>query len=127
MTSGSAPTGNSPPLSMTMPIPVSWPLSSSPLASTIVPSTRKPSSATTLMSAAQNSSSPKSLTEIRFIESTTASATSAITHCGTTSNVPQKCMYVAIAVTSTIEVIAQFRKYIQPAANAAGSPRNSRA
>jgi hypothetical protein len=34
---------------------------------------------------------------------------------------------VAIAVESTIAVMAQFRKYIQPATKAAFSPRNSRA
>jgi len=45
-----------------------------------------------------------------------------MTHCGMASKAPQKCMYVAIAVTSTMAVSAQLTKYIQPATNAAFSP-----
>ncbi|SHT97782.1 Uncharacterised protein [Mycobacteroides abscessus subsp. abscessus] len=36
-------------------------------------------------------------------------------------------MYSAMAVTSTMAVAAQLKKYIQPATYAAFSPRNSRA
>ena len=53
------------------------------------------------------------------------------THCGTESMNGQyflkKFMYSATAVTSTMEVIAQFSQYSQPAVKAAFSPKNSRA
>lgn len=49
----------------------------------------KTTSALTLMIANQNSSSPNMRTDIRFTVRTTASATSAITHCGMSENMPQ--------------------------------------
>ena len=51
-----------------------------------MPATRKLSSATTLIIAAQNSNSPNSATETMFMANTSASAISAISHCGTDSN-----------------------------------------
>ena len=55
-----------------------------------MPTTRKVTSATTLSSAAQNSSSPNSVTEIRFMPTTRISASSAHIHCGTA---PMAAMY----------------------------------
>lgn len=78
-----------------------------------VPTTRKASSATTLTRAAQNSNSPNSATETMFMPNTRASAISAISHCGISSNADQNLKYTAMAVESTIVVIAQLRKYIQ--------------
>lgn len=49
----------------------------------------KATRAPTLMIANQNSSSPKYFTEMRFTVRTTASAMSAITHCGMSENMPQ--------------------------------------
>ena len=54
-----------------------------------MPTTRKVTSAMTLMSAAQNSISPNTLTEIMFTASTITSAMSAIVHCGMALNAPQ--------------------------------------
>ena len=78
--------------------------------------TRNATSAATLMRANQNSSSPNTLTATMLAASTTTSAMSARSHCGAAVNAFQYCRYSATAVVSTIEVIAQFRKYIQPAA-----------
>jgi hypothetical protein len=91
-----------------------------------VPTIRKITSAATLMSANQNSISPKSLTLTRLSESTTTRAIKAIVHCGTCCSGCQYCAqnftYRAAAVTSTMEVIAQLRKYIHPAPYASFSP-----
>ena len=94
--------------------PVLWPSILKRPARKMVPATRNAISAITLISAAQNSISPNHLTEIMLTDSTITSAISATAHCGTTSNAFQKWKYVAIAVVSTMAVIAQLRKYIQP-------------
>ena len=54
-----------------------------------MPATRNAISANTLISAAQNSSSPNHSTEIRFIAKTTANAISAEAHCGTAAKAVQ--------------------------------------
>ena len=126
-TSGSSPVGSSPPWLLHNAGPVSWPSTLKRPARKTVPTTRNVTSASTLISEAQNSISPKTLTEIRFIDTTTTSAIRARTHCGMAWKACQYRQYVAIAVVSTIPVIAQFRKYIQPAAKATFSPKNSRA
>lgn len=67
----------------------------------------------------------------RFSPRTSTRAHRAKTHCGTWASGSQyflkKFIYRATAVTSTIEVIAQFSQYSQPAVKAAFSPKNSRA
>ena len=52
----------------------------------MVPATRNVISASTLMAAAQNSSSPNRVTEMRFMLTTAANASRAISHCGTLPN-----------------------------------------
>ena len=121
-----APVGNHPPLSAMTLRPVT-PTSVLPfMTRKTMPMMRKATRANTLMSANQNSISPNTFTETRFRDRTTASATSAITHCGTDCSGSQYCdqnfTYRATAVTSTIEVNAQFRKYSQPAVYAIFSP-----
>ena len=54
-----------------------------------MPTTRNVTSATTLISAAQNSISPNHLTEIMLMLSTITSAISAMVHCGIASKAPQ--------------------------------------
>ena len=98
-----------------------------PLPRMTTPITRNRESAPTLTSENQNSISPNHFTPTRFITVTMLSATSANSHCGTSENIAQYFMYRATAVISTMPVMAQFRKNIQPATNAACSPRNSRA
>ncbi len=64
-----------------------------------------------MISANQNSISPKTFTETRFSPSTNSSAASAHTHCGTApiqgTYLAKKFMYSAMAVMSTMAVIAQ--------------------
>src|SRR6185312_3978525 len=123
---GSSPFGSQPPFSPIRLRPTVCPSIGVPNSTTYVPTSRKATSASTLISAHQNSSSPKTLTDTRFSDSTTASATSAHTHCGTElmngEYLPKNFMYRATAVTSTMAVIAQLSQYIQPAAKAAFSP-----
>ncbi|ERG69329.1 hypothetical protein HMPREF9336_04220 [Segniliparus rugosus ATCC BAA-974] len=97
--SGKNPCGNQPPsVCETMAAPVShsgtagagapggaYAVRCIPQTSTTTPMTRKVTSATTLMSAAQNSISPNHFTEIMFTESTITSAKSAHAQPGTTS------------------------------------------
>ena len=96
-----------------------------------MPTSRKATSATTLISANQNSISPKTLTDTRFSASTTdqrGQGPDPLRHRVDERRVlPKKFMYSATAVTSTMAVIAQFSQYSQPATNAAFSPKNSRA
>ncbi|CPU40373.1 Uncharacterised protein [Mycobacteroides abscessus] len=54
-----------------------------------MPKIRKATRATTLISAAQNSISPKSFTLIMFMVNTMIRAMSAMTHCGTALKAPQ--------------------------------------
>ena len=69
--------------------PGEWPSTGCWVTSRKMPISMKTTSAPTLMIANQNSSSPKIFTEMRFTVSTTASAISAITHCGMSENMPQ--------------------------------------
>ena len=96
-----------------------------------MPTIRKDTSATTLISANQNSSSPNTLTLMRLRPRTRIRAARAQAHCGTSAIGAQyflkKFMYSATAVMSTIAVMAQFSQYSQPVTNAAFSPKNSRA
>ena len=76
-----------------------------------MPMTPKRMIAPTLINANQNSISPNSLTEMRFMVSTTASA---ISHCGSGRKNDQKWVYTATAVMSATSVAAQSRKYNHP-------------
>src|SRR5258706_409499 len=72
-----------------------------------------PTMAVTLTIENQNSSSPKSFTEIRFTAYRMAVKMSANAHCGKASPV-QNFMYVAAAVTSVMPVTTQNSQYVQP-------------
>ncbi len=76
------PLGSRPPLSAITDGPVLAPSTLKRPARKTMPTTRKVTSATTLISAAQNSISPNHLTEIMLMVSTITSAMSAISHCG---------------------------------------------
>lgn len=54
-----------------------------------MPTTKNVTSATTLIRAAQNSISPKTLTEIMLTVSTITKAISAMVHCGIALKAPQ--------------------------------------
>jgi|GEM_PF-4905086 len=87
----------------------------------------KTTSMATLMMENQNSTSPNSLTPMRLMARTIASAMRASAHFGKASDTGfQKYRNVAIAVASAMRVKAQFRKWNQPAAYAPFSPMNSR-
>ena len=83
---GSTPVGKTPPWSVISDGPGVVPPTGCWVASRKMPMSMKTTSAATLTIANQNSSSPKIRTEIRLTVSTTASAMSAITHCGTSVN-----------------------------------------
>ncbi|SIN02958.1 Uncharacterised protein [Mycobacteroides abscessus subsp. abscessus] len=78
---GSTPRGNSPPWSVIRLSPEGWSLGV-PVKTMITPTTRKITRAATLMSANQNSISPKTFTEMRLAATTTATTAKAVTPCG---------------------------------------------
>lgn len=85
-----------------------------------------PTMAVTLTMENQNSSSPKSFTEIRLAAYRTTVKISAYAHCGKLSWV-QYDMYCAAAVTSVMPVTTQNSQYVQPVTYPQKGPRNSRA
>ncbi|SKY69911.1 Uncharacterised protein [Mycobacteroides abscessus subsp. abscessus] len=89
ITNENNPVGNIPPLSEMTLNPVEAPSMSKRPARKTIPTTRNVTSAVTLMIDAQNSISPKSLTEMMFMVSTMQRAMSAISHCGIAPNIPQ--------------------------------------
>ena len=89
---GMMPCGNSPPFSVIMCRPGTAPPTGWPVARMALPTTRKATSAVTLISENQNSSSPKNFTASKFMPPTKASAMAANTHCGTAPKVPQYFM-----------------------------------
>src|SRR5690606_28492192 len=76
-----------------------------------------------LISANQNSVSPKARTVGRFNTSSTAIQTSAGIHSGRSGH--QNAIYPAIATTSAIPVTTQQNQYVQPVKNPAHGPSRS--
>ena len=87
---GIRPLGKIPPLPDMRWNPVGWPFGVPKITNTM-PRARKTSRAMTLISENQNSISPKTLTEIRFITTTITTTRKAMTHCGIAAKTSKYC------------------------------------
>src|ERR1700754_307474 len=118
------PVGNMPPSFHRMCSEATWPSGGWKLQATMPkPVTMSAQMAMILISANQNSSSPKSLTVVRLSTSSRITQSRAGIHGARPGN--QNCAYDEMAITSAMAVMIQQNQYVQPQKNPAHGPSRS--
>src|ERR1700754_1041244 len=118
------PVGNRPPSFQRLLSEATWPSGERKAQATMPkPVTINAQIAMILISANQNSSSPKRRTVVRFSASRRHTQRTAGTHGASPGN--QNCAYEAMAITSAIAVMIQQNQYVQPQKNPAHGPSRS--